>query len=145
MATGISREDLLRDIRTAFGQVPMFLREIPPPGLNGFWSLMHDFYLAETQIPKKYKELIGLAVSGATHCRYCALFHTEAAKLFGATKAEIAEASLLGGVTMAAGAFLAAQQSDYETFREETHEIVAYVKKQMSSDAPAGAGQPAHV
>ncbi len=32
-----------------------------------------------------YKELIGIAVSGATHCRYCAYFHTEAAKLFGAT------------------------------------------------------------
>ncbi len=145
MATGISREDLLRDIRTAFGQVPTFMRDIPEPGLNGFWSLMHDFYLAETQIPNKYKELIGIAVSGATRCRYCALFHTEAAKLFGATKTEIAEASLMGGVTMAASTFLHATQCDYETFREETHEVIAYVKKQLSSGVHAGARQPAHV
>jgi len=69
---------------------------MPELGLNGFWGLMRIFYLAETQIPNKYKELIGLAVSGATRCKCCALFHTEAAKVFGATDAEIAEASLMG-------------------------------------------------
>ena len=49
----------------------------------------------------KYKELIGLAVSGATRCRYCCYFHTEAARLFGATDEEITEAALIAKNTMA--------------------------------------------
>jgi AhpD family alkylhydroperoxidase len=76
--------DAYRDISETLGQVPEWMREMPEQGLSGFWSLMKDFYLAETAIPNKYKELIGLGVSGAIRCRYCALFHTEAAKLFGA-------------------------------------------------------------
>jgi len=41
----------------------------------------------------------------------CAV-HTEAAKLYGATDAEIAEASLMGGFTMLGSTFLNAQQTD---------------------------------
>jgi AhpD family alkylhydroperoxidase len=102
---------------------------MPAEALTGFWGLMKDFYFAETAIPNKYKELIGLAVSGATRCKYCALFHTEAAKLFGATDAEIAEASMMGGMTMIASTFLNAQQTDFEKFRKETREIVNYVRE----------------
>jgi AhpD family alkylhydroperoxidase len=133
MASAISREDLFRDVKETLGQVPQWLREMPEPGLNGFWGLMKDFYLGETRIPNKYKELIGLAVSGATRCKYCALFHTEAAKLFGATDAEIAEASLMGGVTMCASTFLNARQTDYQKFEKETREIVTYVRQKQAS------------
>jgi AhpD family alkylhydroperoxidase len=121
-------DDVFRDVEQVLGQIPSWMREMPPEGLAGFWGLMKDFYLAETTIPNKYKELIGLAVSGATRCKYCALFHTEAAKLFGATDAEIAEASLMGGMTMIASTFLNGQQTDYETFAKETREIIEYVR-----------------
>lgn len=133
--TMVDRNAIERDIETTLGQVPTWLKQWPEAGLTGFWSLMKDFYLAETRIPNKYKELIGLAVSGVTRCKYCALFHTEAAKLFGATDDEIAEAGLMGGVTMCASAFLNAQQTDYDQFRKETREIVAYVRKQKSGAA----------
>jgi len=73
------------EMKQMLGQVPGWVGAMPDAALPGFWSMMRDFQLAETAIPNKYKELIGLAVSGATRCRYCALFHTEAAKLFGAT------------------------------------------------------------
>src|SRR6266542_3915688 len=99
------------EIKQTFGQVPTWVNEMPETALEGFWSMMRDFQLAETRIPNKYKELIGLGVSGATRCRYCALFHTEAARLFGATDEEIAEASMMAGFTMAASTFLHAQQS----------------------------------
>src|SRR5207244_1770345 len=88
------------------GQVPDWLREMPETALGGFWGVMRDFYLAETKIPNKYKELIGIAVSGATRCKYCALFHTEAARLFGATDDEIAEAGAMTGQTTLGNAHL---------------------------------------
>jgi AhpD family alkylhydroperoxidase len=125
-----NRKDLLREIEQTLGKIPEWVKLMPETALPGFWTTMRDFHLAETHIPNKYKELIGLAVSGATRCRYCALFHTEAARLFGATDAEIAEAGMMAAHTMAASTFVNAEQIDYEKFRKETIEIIAYVKKQ---------------
>jgi AhpD family alkylhydroperoxidase len=79
---------------------------MPEEAIGGFWSLLRDFSLAETKIPNKYKELISIAVSGATRCRYCQLFHAEGARLNGATDEEIADASMMAGVTMAGSTFL---------------------------------------
>jgi AhpD family alkylhydroperoxidase len=125
-----SKKEIHTEIREAFGLVPDWVEQLPGPALAGFWGMFRDFYLAETDIPNKYKELIGVAVSGATRCRYCALFHTEAARLYGATDAEIAEASLMGGVSMMASTFVNAQQIDFDDFRRETEAIVSYVRKQ---------------
>lgn len=131
-----TRASINQEIVEKFGLVPGWMAEVPDPAFLGFWRLMADFYLAETKIPGKYKDLIGLAVSGATRCRYCALFHTEGARLQGATDEEIAEASLMGGVTMLGSTFLNAQQTDYEQFTDETRRIVAYVKQKIATNAP---------
>jgi AhpD family alkylhydroperoxidase len=120
------------EMKQLFGQVPTWVKDMPPSALNGFWSLMRDFQLAETRIPNKYKELIGLGVAGATRCRYCALFHTEAARMFGATDEEIAEASMMAGHTMGASTFLNAQQIDYDTFQKETLEMVSWARQHQA-------------
>ena len=130
-----SRADVLREVQEMFGQVPSWVAEIPEAALGGFWRMERDFHFAETKIPNKYKELMGLAVSGATRCKYCALFHTEAARLFGATDDEIAEASMMAGVTMCASTFMNAQQTDYETFARETREAIEYVKSKQQTSA----------
>jgi AhpD family alkylhydroperoxidase len=129
------------ELKAMFGQVPSWVAEVPPAALAGFWGLMRDFQLAETAIPNKYKELIGLAVSGATRCRYCTLFHTEAARLNGATDAEIREASMMAGFTMNASTFLNAQQVDYETFRRETLDMVEFARTH-AAPPPGVAGRP---
>jgi AhpD family alkylhydroperoxidase len=137
MGVAIKRSEVLDDVKETLGVVPEWVGEIPEPALGGFWGVMKNFYLAETLIPNKYKELIGLAVSGATRCKYCQLFHVESARLNGATDAEIAEASMVGGMTMMASTFLNAQGIDFDTFRDETEQIVSYVKRQA-----AGGGHP---
>jgi AhpD family alkylhydroperoxidase len=134
------RTDIEREVTETFGLVPEWFKSMPDAALGGFWGLMRDFYLAETKIPNKYKELIGIAVSGATRCRYCTLFHTEGARLHGATDEEIAEASTMAAVTMCGSTYLNAQQVDEKQFRKETFEIVAYVKAQMAKQgAPKAA------
>jgi AhpD family alkylhydroperoxidase len=134
-----------KEIEDMFGQVPHWLRELPDNALGGFWTTMRDFHLAETALPNKTKELIGIAVSGATRCRYCTLFHTEAARLFGATDAEIAEAASMAGLTMHASTFLNAMQVDYDEFRRETLDMIAYARQhqpQLQAAQPQYA--PAH-
>lgn len=140
----MSRESTNREIEQTLGQVPGWLAQMPDGALEGFWSSTRDFWLAETVIPNKYKELIGVALSGATRCRYCALFHTEAAKAFGATEVEIAEASAMAGVTMSASTFINAQQIDYDEFRRETLEIVQHLKSQASQQQSQSQEQHPH-
>jgi AhpD family alkylhydroperoxidase len=126
-----NRKETYKEITEALGLVPQWMAQMPEGGLQGFWGAARDFWLKETKIPNKYKELIGIAVSGATRCKYCVLFHTEAARLFGATDEEIAEASMMSSLTMCGSTFINAQQIDYEQFRQETRNIIAYVKNRQ--------------
>ncbi len=125
------RQETYKEITEALGLIPQWMEQMPEGGLQGFWGMARDFWLKETKIPNKYKELIGIAVSGATRCKYCVLFHTEAARLFGATDEEIAEASMMSGITMCGSTFINAQQIDYEKFRQETRDIIAHVRKRQ--------------
>ena len=68
MGTINKRVQLEQEIVETFGQIPEWSKLIPDAAIEGFWRTMKDFQLAETKIPNKYKELIGLAVSGATRC-----------------------------------------------------------------------------
>src|SRR5919109_5596558 len=120
------RSDVEAEIKETLGLVA----EIPDDLIENDWASFKNFELADTVIPNKYKELIGLAVSGATRCRYCAYFHTEAAKLFGATDEEINEAALMAKHTMAWSTYLNASQYDYERFTHEVDQISAYITKQ---------------
>ena len=139
MATMAKKADIHREIEGAFGQVPTWLRGLPTPALEGVWSLMRDFYLADTKIPGKYKELIGIAVSGAMGNKYCTLFHTESARLHGATDEEIAEASVMGSLTTMNSTYMNAMQIEYKRFHDETLAIVAHVKAHGVSSAKATA------
>ncbi len=135
MATTSKRTQLEQEMFESFGTIPEWSKSIPDTAIEGFWRTMHDFQLAETKIPNKYKELIGLAVSGATRCRYCQLFHVEAARLFGATEDEIAEAAMMGAHTMSASTYLNAQGVEYEQFKRETLKIVEHVRGKLSQPA----------
>ena len=142
MATAQNSVEMMREIEQTLGRVPLWIKEMPEVAAGPFWAMMRDFHLAETKIPNKYKELIGLAVSGATRCKYCVLFHTEAARLFGATDDEIREANMMSAHTMSASTFLNGSAVDFEQFRAETRAIVAYVRQQQTQPAPRTGTQP---
>jgi AhpD family alkylhydroperoxidase len=127
-----------RDIEETFGLVPEFLKSIPDYLLPTEWASMKSLQLSdETAIPNKYKEMIGLAVSGATRCRYCCYFHTEAARLFGATEEEINETALIAKNTMGWSTYLNTLQFDYDQFTNEFDQITAHIREQMAAGAPA--------
>lgn len=138
---------IFEEIQDTLGLVPTWVAQVPEAALPSLWATMRDFYLAETAIPNKYKELIGIAVSGATRCRYCALFHTESARLYGATDEEIAEAGYMGSFTMLASTFINAEQVDYDRFKRETLDIVKYVKalQHSANNGHHNGGRQAHV
>jgi AhpD family alkylhydroperoxidase len=132
------RQAVDRDIEETLGLVPEFFERVPDYLLPTEWASFKSLQLSDqTAIPNKYKELIGLAVSGATRCRYCAYFHTEAARLFGATEEEIVETALISKNTMGWSTYLNTLQFDYDKFVEEFDQIAAHVRSQMAAGAPA--------
>jgi AhpD family alkylhydroperoxidase len=56
------------------------------------------------KIPRKYRELIAVAVAHTTQCVYCIEVHTKNAKKAGASKEEVAEALLLAAALRSSGA-----------------------------------------
>ncbi|TML14355.1 MAG: carboxymuconolactone decarboxylase family protein [Actinobacteria bacterium] len=128
----MTRSEVEADIRATLGAVPGFFASLPDGLFESEWQSFKNLQLSETAIPNKYKELIGLAVSGATRCRYCTYFHREAAKLFGATDEEVNEAALVAKNTMGWSTYLNALQYDYDTFVKEFDKIAEHVRKQMS-------------
>jgi AhpD family alkylhydroperoxidase len=134
----MSRADVDRDIEETLGIVPTFFKEVPDVLVGTEWESFKNLMLSDqTAIPNKYKELIGLGVSGATRCRYCAYFHTESARLFGATDEEINEAALVAKHTMGWSTYLNTRQFDYDQFVREFDQVAAHVRRQMEAPVPA--------
>ena len=59
--------------------------------------------LVEGAIPRKYKELMALAVAFTTQCPYCIELHSNKARETGASNPEIAEAVLVAAALRAGG------------------------------------------
>ena len=125
-----SRSDVEADIKETLGLVPSFFSRMSDEVLEPEWQLFKRWELSETLIPNKYKELLMLAVHSETRCRYCTLFHTEAAKLFGATNEEIQEAVHLAKHTVAWSVYLNGIREDYDRFADELGQIGAYLTSQ---------------
>jgi AhpD family alkylhydroperoxidase len=60
--------------------------------------------LADGVVPKKYKELIALAVALTTQCPYCLAIHKDAAVKAGASEEEIAEVTYVAAALPAGAA-----------------------------------------
>ncbi|MDX1392818.1 MAG: carboxymuconolactone decarboxylase family protein [Gemmatimonadota bacterium] len=130
-ATTRPRKTIENEIEKTMGIVPSMFDRIPDEFLDAEWTLFRDLELGETNIPNKYKELIGIAVHSETKCRYCTLFHTEAAKLFGATDDEIQEAVHYAKYTVGWSAYLNGMQQDYDEFADELEQVGEYLKDRV--------------
>ncbi|MDX1612849.1 MAG: carboxymuconolactone decarboxylase family protein [Candidatus Promineifilaceae bacterium] len=128
-----SREAVESEIREMMGIVPSFFDRIPDNLLDAEWQLFKQLQFGDTLIPHKYKELLMLAVHAETRCEYCTLFHTEAAKLYGATEEEIQEAIHLAKFSIGWSAYLNGTREDYDRFAAEVEQIGAYLSKPVAA------------
>jgi AhpD family alkylhydroperoxidase len=130
MAQARARSDVEAEMKEMLGLVPSFFARIPEDYLDFEWELFKRLELGETRIPNKYKELMGIAIHAETKCHYCTLFHTEAAKLFGATDEEIQEAVHYAKMTLGWSAYLNGIRQDYDQFADELARIGEHLSVQ---------------
>ena len=78
------------------------LGKLAPEVTAAFWAY-DKAALAEGAIPKKYKELMAIAVALTTQCPYCIEVHRQGALKAGVTEQELAEAIHVAAAVRAGG------------------------------------------
>ncbi len=134
--SGNGSKQIEQEMIAHFGFVPDFYATLPRATLPQEWAVHRDFELAETTIPQKYKELIGLAVAAHIKCRYCIYFHQQAAIAHGATEEELKEACFMGGMTVQYSNAITGMRYDFDKFQGEVDRAIDYMTSQAITHQP---------
>ena len=84
-----------------------FLKDMGKLAASDFnaWLALDNIVKREDgAVPRKYRELLALAVAFTTQCPYCIEVHTRGAKSLGASKEEITETAMIAAALRAGGA-----------------------------------------
>ena len=130
----MNRQDIYNEIEQMFGFVPSFFKMVQDSSLELEWNLMKRVQFEEGTIPNKYRELMGVAIAAVTKCRYCSLFHTERARMNGATNAEIEDAIHFAKSSSDWSTYLKGLQIDYDQFKEEMKKVNEYVQSRQAAE-----------
>lgn len=78
--------------------------KLAPTEFNAWLTLDKICQREDGAIPRKYRELMAIAVACTTQCPYCIEVHTKAAKAAGASREELVETAFLAAALRAGGA-----------------------------------------
>ena len=129
----MSKKEVFSEIEQMFGLVPSMFKAVPESTIELEWELFKRVHLEEGPIPNKYRELIGIAISAISKCRYCVYFHTELAKLNGATEEEIEDALHFTKSSAGWSAYVNGLQLDFDEFVKETDQVCEHVRSTMAN------------
>lgn len=124
----MTREEIHKEMLEMVGLVPSMFKSIPESSLELEWTLYKQVQFAPGPIPNKYRELIGVALSAISKCPYCAFYHTEMAKLNGATEAEIEDAVHYAKSSAGWSTYLHGMQVDLGLFKNEIRQACEHVR-----------------
>ena len=96
MTTHYHQPDDLKQLRE--------LKALAPEEFKGFVALDAIIGREGGAIPRKYRELMAIAISCTTQCPYCLDVHSRHAQTAGATRTEIAETALITAALRAGAA-----------------------------------------
>jgi AhpD family alkylhydroperoxidase len=133
--TNLNRDQIFAEIKSMMGVVPSMFTYMPDDELALEWALFKHMDDTPGAIPNKYRQLIGLAVAGTMKCHYCAYYHTQLAKLAGATDAEIEDALHVAKDSNGWSAYINGLQIDYNQFKGEVDQAVAFAKSAQTNGA----------
>jgi len=80
------------------------MRQLAPDDFSAWIGLEKSIGRDNGTIPRKYRELIAIAVAVTSQCPYCIEAHSKAAHSAGATRQEVVEASLIAAAVRAGAA-----------------------------------------
>lgn len=130
-----SRDEIYADMRETLGVAPSFFKHIPDRSLEHEWEVFKAVQFEEGAIPSKYRELIGLALSAVSKCKYCLYYHDRLARVCGATDAEIEEAMHYAKCSVGWSTYITGMGTDFEQFKREVDQACEHARQQMLAAA----------
>ncbi len=114
-----------KDIEQTIGIVPKVLKKYPIESIGGAWADMKGVqFNTLSEIPNKYKELIGLAVATQIPCGNCIYFHTGLAVANNANQKELNETIAIAALVSRLSLFLDGAQIDEKVFESEVNKVL---------------------
>jgi AhpD family alkylhydroperoxidase len=123
------RKQVYAEMEDMLSVVPSMFTRMPDDELDMEWALFKRLQFEEGPIPNKYRELIGLGISAVTKCKYCIFYHTELARLNGASEAEIEDALHYAKSSVGWSAYISGLQIDFEQFKAEISRACNHVRQ----------------
>ena len=80
------------------------MQSLAPEDFKAWLDLNNIVDRDDGAVPRKYRELIAVAVACTTQCPYCIEVHAKAAKSAGATRQELVETAFVAAALRAGGA-----------------------------------------
>jgi len=133
----MTRKEIFAEMEREFGRVPVFFKEMPEEVLELEWRLFRKGELEEGPVPKKYMQLIGLGIAAATKCPYCTHYHSEMARLHGASREEIQTTILQAKGVAGWSTYMHGTQQDLDEFKEDVRKIRDFIVERESRKAAA--------
>ena len=109
----------------AFGAALPEIENYPDSMLPGAWAWMNDVEDGEGALDLKTMQLIALAVAAQVPCQYCTYYHRAAAKSYGATDQELAEAAAIAGYVRNWSAILYGTGADFGAYKDMVDDLFA--------------------
>lgn len=125
----MERQEVYQEVENMMGVVPTFIKTLPDTSIRQEWELFKKVQVEETAIPNKYRELIGVGVAAIMRCKYCSYYHTEIAKLNGATDAEIEDAVHFAKSSAGWSTYINGLQLDYNEFKTEIDKSCEHIRQ----------------
>jgi len=119
-------EEMLGTSLDFMSQVPEHLQELA-------WEMMKARQNPEAALSAKNAELVSLGVASQIPCNYCVYYHTQMAKLLGASEGEIKEAVENAANTRYWSTVLNGTGADYQAFKEDIDQVVAHLQEQAAT------------
>jgi AhpD family alkylhydroperoxidase len=117
------------EMKKTLGTLPSWLMAYPENARAAAWDWNKAIDMGPGVIPKKYQQLIALAVASQIPCEYCTFVHRSfATEFFGATEAEMSEAVALAANTRHWSTILYGNGIEMEGFRAEIRDIITHMK-----------------
>jgi AhpD family alkylhydroperoxidase len=132
-SAGGARERAYAEMEAAFGFVPGFIQAMPDASIEHEWHTLRSVQMEPGPIPNKYRELIGLAVAAARGCDYCTYFHSQFARLNGATDAELEDAVHYAKSNVGWSTYLHGIRYDYDQFTKDVDRICEHARAQAAA------------
>ena len=127
----MTREEIYNDIKETLGSVPGFIAKLDDAQLEPTWEKTKKTFLSEMSLGLKVNALAALGASFALECDYWIEYHTQTARLAGASEENIEDVKELAGFVTMWSKFLKGINYDFDKFKEESTEAHQFIASKM--------------